>query len=88
MDFKIDVIRKRCVVDRRHTTDDRSIKCPSETSLLTPCHANYFPENEPVLTIQFYSKSVHVLIKEKTKISFLFFFFCAVDRKSHLHSRG
>ena len=40
---------------------------------LTPCHTNYFPENVPVLTIQFYSKSVHVLIKENTKI---FFFFC------------
>ena len=42
---------------------------------LTPCLANYFPENVPVLTISFYSKSVHVLIKEKLKY---FFFFCVV----------
>ena len=53
---------------------------------LTPCHTNCFPENVPVLTIQFYSTSVHVLIKEKTKIFFLFL--CVVDGKSHLHSRG
>ena len=35
---------------------------------LTPCLANHFPENVPVLTIWFYSESVHVLIREKTKI--------------------
>ena len=42
-------------------------------SRLTPCLTNYFPENVPVLTVQFYSKSVHVLIKEK-----YIFFFCVV----------
>ena len=41
-------------------------------SRLTPCLTNYFPENVPVLTVQFYSKSVHVLIKENTKIYFFF----------------
>ena len=39
---------------------------------LTPCLINYFSENVPVLTILFYSKSVHVLIKEKSKIFFFF----------------
>ena len=28
------------------------------TNFNTPCHTNYFPENVPALTIQFYSKSV------------------------------
>ena len=54
-------------------------------TISTPCHTNYFPENVPVLTIQFYSKSVHV-IKEKTKIFFLFF--CVVDGKKSFTLKG